>query len=463
VIPSLSPYFTGRGDQRDSAAVTVAPSPATILRGQTLAFRADPFAVGPDAAVDFHADGAVAIAGGKIVEVGPAAAVLRNHPGAHVDSYPGHLIMAGFVDCHAHYPQIGIIASYGEQLLEWLQKYTFPAEAKFQDPAHAQRAADLYLDECLRHGITTASVYCTVHPQSVDAFFEAARARRFCMAAGKVMMDRNAPDDLVDTAERAYAESKALLQRWHGVDRLVYAVSPRFAVTSSPAQLEAAGTLWREHPSTLMQTHLSENRCEIEWVKDLHPGAPDYLGIYEKYGLLGSGANFGHAIHLGERETARLSEAGAGLSHCPTSNLFIGSGLFDMQGTRDRDGPIVVGLATDIGGGSSFSMFATMKASYEICQLQGYNLHPAKAFYLATVGSATVMRLADRIGNLAAGRDADIVVIDLNSQPLIRQRMARAGDLWEALFIQMILADDRAVRATYIAGHKAYERPALAG
>jgi guanine deaminase len=431
----------------------------TILRGQTLAFRDDPFKVAPDAAVDFHGDGAVAIAGGRIVEVGQAPAVIAHHPGASIETYDKHLIMAGFVDCHVHYPQIDIIASYGEQLLEWLEKYTFPAEARFCDRAHADSAANRFLDECLRHGITTASVYCTTHPASVDAFFTAAQARGFRMAAGKVLMDRNAPDDLKDTAERGYAESKALIGRWHGVDRLTYVVTPRFAVTSSAAQLEAAGVLWKEHPTALLQTHLSESLAEIALVKTLHPGPPDYLGIYEKYGLVGPGANFGHAIHLTPRELARLGETGSGLSHCPTSNLFIGSGLFDMRGVRERDPPIPVGIASDVGGGSSFSMFHTMKAAYEICQLKGTKLHPASAFYLATLGSARVMRLDDRVGNLAPGYEADIAVLDLSSQPLIAQRMAQVQDIWGALFLQMILADDRAVRATYVAGRKAYERP----
>jgi guanine deaminase len=433
-------------------------SAITILRGQTLAFRDDPFEVGPDAAVNFHADGAVAIAGGKIVEVGEAAAVIARHPGAEVETYARHLIMAGFVDSHVHYPQIDIIASYGEQLLAWLEKYTFPAESRFGDRGHADQAANRYLDECLRNGITTASVYCTVHVASVDAFCTAAQARGFCMAAGKVMMDCNTRDDLRDTAETGYEQSKALIARWHGVGRLTYVVTPRFAVTSSPAQLEAAGVLWCEHPTTLMQTHLSENLNEIEWVKQLHPGPPDYLGIYEKYGLLGPGSNFGHALHLAEREIARLRDTGSGISHCPTSNLFIGSGLFDMRAIRGCGPPIATGLGTDVGGGSSFSMFETMKAAYEIGQLKGYSLHPANAFYLATVGSANVMRLDHRVGNLAPGLDADIIVLDLESRPLIAQRMQRASSLWETLFFQIMLADDRAVRATFIGGCKAYER-----
>lgn len=438
--------------------MTASSAATTILQGQTLAFKADPFVVGPDAAVAFESDGAVAIANGKIVEVGPASQIIARHPGAVVERYAGDLIMAGFVDCHVHYPQIDIIASYGEQLLEWLEKYTFPAEARFIDPAHAQAASHRFLDECLRNGITTSSVYCTVHPSSVDAFFTVAQARKFAMAAGKVMMDRNAPSDLSDTAETGYADSKALIERWHGVDRLTYVVSPRFAVTSTSEQLTAAGALWKEHPTTLMQTHVSESVYEVDLVKTLHTSAPDYLGIYEQHGLVGPGANFGHAIHLTPREVALLSDSGSGISHCPTSNLFIGSGLFDMQSLRDCEKPIKVGIATDVGGGSSFSMFQTMKASYEICQLQGYNLHPAKAYYLATVGSAQVMRLDHRLGNLRAGNDADIVVLDLKSQPLIAQRMHQVDDIWGALFLQMILADDRAVRATYIAGEKAYAR-----
>lgn len=428
------------------------------LRGQTLSFRDDPFRVTPDEAVRHHEDGAVVVSGGKILEVGPAPDVLARFPGIAVESYAGHLIMAGFVDTHVHYPQLEIIASYGAQLLEWLNRYTFPAESKFADPAYARAAAEAFLDANLHNGVTTASVYCTSHPQSVDAFFEAASERGMRMVAGKVMMDRNAPSQVCDTAEQGYRDSKALIERWHGRGRLTYAVTPRFAPTSSPEQLEAAGMLWREHPTTLMQTHISESVYEIEWVKELYPDAPDYLGVYEKYGLLGPGANFGHAIHLTEREVARLTETGSAISHCPTSNTFIGSGLFDMQSRRDCLDPIDVGLATDIGGGSSMSMFATMKACYEICQLQGYSLHPVKAFYLATLGGAKVLRMHDKVGNLAAGYEADIIVIDLASKPLIRHRMGFVDDLWEALFVQMILADERAISATYVAGQKLHHQ-----
>ncbi len=430
------------------------------LRGQTLAFRADPFLAAPEQAVDFNPDGAVVIAGGKIASVGPAAQVLGHYPGIAVEAYRDDLIMAGFVDSHVHFPQTEIIAAYGAQLLEWLERYTLPAERKFADPVYARAVADFYLDECLRNGITTASVYGTVHPQSVDAFFAAASARNMRMAAGKVLMDRNAPDGLADTADRGYRESKALIERWHGKGRNSYVVTPRFAAMSTPAQLEAAAALWKEHPTTLMQTHMSENRREIEWVKELYPQAPDYLGVYERYGLLGPGSNFGHAIHLSPREIALLRESRSGVSHCPTSNLFMGSGLFDLGGLRDAERPVTLGLATDVGAGSSFSMFATMRAAYEVGQLRGYSLHPAKAFYVATAGSAAVMRMDHAIGNLAPGFDADLIVVDLRSRPLIAERMRHAAGLFDVLFIQMILADDRAIRATYAGGRKLYERGA---
>lgn len=428
------------------------------VRGQTLAFPDDPFRVGPDAAVAFESDGALVIEDGMIVATGPAGDVLANHPGIAVDHYPNHLIMAGFVDCHVHYPQCEVIASYGEQLLEWLERYTFPAERKFADPDYAHAIAGHFLGEALRNGTTTASVYCTVHPQSVDAFFACAEALGMRMAAGKIMMDRNVPEALRDTARSGYDQSRALIERWHGRGRLAYVVTPRFAPTSSPGQLEAAGALWREHPTTLMQTHISENHKEIAWVRSLYPDAPDYFGVYERYGLAGPGANFGHAIHLSERERAAFRETGSGISHCPTSNLFLGSGLFDMKGLCEGARPVPVGLATDIGGGSSMSMFTTMKASYEVCRLAGYSLHPANAFYLATVGSARVMRLDQRIGNLKPGHEADIIVIDLKSTPAIEHRMRYAEDLWEALFIQIIMADDRAILATYVDGRKLHER-----
>ena len=428
------------------------------IRGQTLTFVGDPFQVQPNESISYEADGAVVIEGGVIVDVGAAGDILKRHPQASVDHYPDCLIMAGFIDAHVHYPQTEIIAAYGEQLLEWLNNYTFPVESRFDDKAYADAAATFFLEECLRNGITTSSVYCTVHPQSVTSLFEKATKLGMRVVAGKVMMDRNAPDHLLDTPQLAYDQSEDLIRQWHSTGRCSYAITPRFAPTSSPQQLEAAGALWAKYPDTLMQTHISENHDEIAWVKELFPGARDYLDVYETFGLVKSGANFGHALHLTEREIDSFRQSGAGISHCPTSNTFIGSGLFKMADLRDNPQPIAVGLATDIGGGTSFSMFDTMKSAYEIAQLQGYSLHPAKAFYLATMGSAKLLQLDGVIGNLAAGYEADIQIIDLKSRPLISERMSHARDIWDVLFAQMIMADDRAVRCVYSGGALIYER-----
>ncbi len=431
------------------------------LRGQVLSYADDPFRVAPADAVEYDPDGAIVVADGHIVEVGAADTVLAKHHGLKVAHYPNDLLMAGFVDSHVHYCQAEVIASYGVELLDWLTRYTFPAEAKFFDEDYARAVSERFLDTLLRNGTTAAAVYCTTHPQSVDAFFSAAEARGLRMAAGKLMMDRNAPHQLLDTAQSGYDQSKALIDRWHHRDRLIYAITPRFAVTSTPEQLEAAGTLWREHPTALVQTHIDENLQEIAWIGSLYPDARDYFDVYQRYGLVGEGAIFGHAIHMTEREYAALSASASGISHCPTSNLFLGSGLFDMKRVREGASPIEVGLATDIGGGSSYSMLQTMKGSYQICRLKGYNLHPARAYYLATVGSARVMRLDHQIGNIKAGLEADIIVIDLNATPEISHRMQFADDLWEVLFILMMMADDRAIRATYSGGRRVYARPEL--
>jgi len=427
------------------------PEPLLLL-GQTLRFKADPFRSTPDEAVRHDRRGAVLIDDGRIVAVGRADDLGRAHPQTEVRDFGEDLILPGFVDAHAHYPQTAIIASWGKRLIDWLNTYTFPEEMRFGDPDHARETAERYLDLILAHGTTTVASYCTIHPESVDAFFTAARARGMRVVAGKTCMDRNAPDGLRDTPRSAYDDSRTLLERWHGRDRLSYAISPRFSPTSTPAQLEAMGALWAEHPDCPMQTHLSEQTDECAWVAELFPEARDYLDTYERFGLVGPGAVFGHAIHLSEREKDRLREADASLVHCPTSNTFIGSGLFDMEGlTRARHR---IGLATDTGGGSSFSMLRTMAAAYEISQLRGRALHPAELIWLATAGSARALRMDDRIGTLAAGMEADIVVLDLASTPAISQRAARADDIWEASFPTIMMGDDRAIRATFVAGRE---------
>ena len=423
---------------------------AELILGQVLSFAGDPFTEGPQAARHLT-HGAVLVEAGKIAAVGDASALRAAHPQARITDMGRALLSAGFVDAHAHYPQTAIIASWGKRLIDWLQSYTFPEEMRFADPAYAAAVARSYFDLTLAHGTTTTVSYCTIHPESVEAYFAEAQRRGLRALGGKTCMDRDtAPGGLRDTAQSAYDQSRRLLERWHGQDRLGYVITPRFSPTSTPEQLSALGALWAEHPDCLMQTHLSEQLDEIAWVKSLYPEARDYLDTYEAHGLLGAGGLYGHAIHLEPREIDRLREVGAALIHCPTSNTFIGSGLFDMDGLT-RAG-LRVGLATDTGGGSSFSMLRTMAAAYEVGQLRHRALHPAELWWLATQGSARTLGLGDRIGNLAPGLEADILALDLASTPAIAQRAGRAEDIWEALFPTIMMGDDRAISGVWVGG-----------
>ncbi len=425
---------------------------AQLLTGQVLSFAADPFAEGI-AAARIETDGAVLVEGGVIRAVGPAARLRAAHPQVPVISHGRNLISAGFIDAHVHYPQTAIIASWGKRLIDWLNLYTFPEEMRFADPAYAAAIASRYFDLTLANGTTTVCSYCTIHPASVDAFFEQAQARGLRVLAGKTCMDRDtAPEGLRDTARSAHDDSARLIAKWHQLDRLSYVITPRFSPTSTPEQLEALGALWAANPDCLMQTHLSEQTDEIAWVKGLYPTDRDYLDTYERFGLVGPGAVFGHAIWLEDRERAKLLDMDCSLIHCPTSNTFIGSGLFDMGGLKAAGHRI--GLATDTGGGSSFSMLRTMAAAYEVGQLKGRALHPAELWWLATQGSAQSLRMDDRIGTIAPGMEADLVVIDLESTPAIAQATSRAEDLWQALFPTIMMGDDRAIAATYIAGRR---------
>jgi guanine deaminase len=390
------------------------------------------------------------IEAGRITAAGSGADLRTAHPDATVTDYGQNLITAGFVDAHMHYPQTAMIASWGKQLIDWLNTYTFPEESRFGDKAYADMIAGRTMDLALAHGTTTLTSFCTIHPTSVDAYFEAAATRNMAVVGGKTCMDRNAPDTLRDTAQSAYDDSKALLEKWHGRGRATYAITPRFSPTSTPDQLNALGSLWSEHPDCLMQTHLSEQHDEIAWVKSLFPTARDYLDTYESHGLLGARGLYGHAIHLEPREIDRLADVGAALVHCPTSNTFIGSGLFDTFGLAARH--IRTGLATDTGGGSSFSMLRTMAAAYEIGQLRGTALHPSQLMWLATEGSAQALHMSGQIGHLGAGAMADIIVLDLASTPAIAQRNARATDIWDALFPTIMMGDDRAIADVWVAG-----------
>jgi len=426
------------------------PAPSRLIIGQTLLFGEDPFTVPPPEAALHDSRGALLIEGGRVAARGPAAALRAAHPQVAVEDMGDSLLLPGFVDAHVHYPQTAIIASWGKRLIDWLNTYTFPEEIRLHDPAYAGAIAARYFDLTLAHGTTTVCSFATSNPGSVDAFFTEAARRGVRAVAGKTCMDRNAPAALCDTAQGAYDDSKALLQRWHGAGRLEYAITPRFTPTSSREQMHALGALWAEHPDCLMQTHLSEQVDEIAWVRDLHPQARDYLDTYEQADLLGPRGVYGHAIHLEAREVDRLAEVGAALVHCPTSNAFIGSGLFRMAALKARG--LSVGLATDTGGGSSFSMLRTMAAAYEIGQMAGTPLHPAQLLWLATAGSARALHMADRIGTLAVGSEADIVALNLASTPAIAQAAARAGDIWQAVFPTIMMGDDRAIAGVWVAG-----------
>jgi guanine deaminase len=433
----------------------------TVLRGTIVTCRDDPFLTDPKKALRVETDGLVICRNGMIEGVGPAAELLSSVPdGTPVATYPGCLIAPGFIDTHVHYVQTAMVASYGEQLLDWLDRYAFPAEMEFENESHCAAIAKAFCDELLRNGTTSALVFCAVYPQSVDALFAEAEKRGMRLAAGKVLMDRNAPERLRDTPQRGYDDSKALIGRWHRRGRSRYAITPRFAGTSTPEQLDAAGTLWREHPDVLVHTHIAENKREVAWTAELFPQAKNYLDVYDRHGLIGRRAVLAHGVHLGEEELCRCHESGAALAHCPTSNLFLGSGLFRVGAVKDPKRPVHVGLGTDIGGGTSFSLLATMGAAYEIAQLGGRSLSAVEAFYLATLGGARALALDDCVGSIAPGREADLTVLDPNATPLLTLRNARAASVEDMLFALMMLGDDRAVRATYVAGKLAHERSA---
>ncbi|GGK55215.1 guanine deaminase [Amphritea balenae] len=417
----------------------------------------DPAELGIPESYRYFEDGLLVVDNGQISALGNATDLLKDLPAdIDVTEYKDALITPGFIDTHIHYPQTGMIASYGEQLLDWLENYTFPAEHKFIDPAHAEEVSDIFLTELLRNGTTTALVFGTVHPQSVDAFFSCAEKRNLRMICGKVMMDRNAPETLTDTAESGYEESKALIERWHGKGRLHYAVTPRFAPTSTPEQLTAAGQLLQEYDGLYMHTHLSENKNEIEWVKELFPEQNGYLDVYDHHNLLGERSVFAHGVHLCDDECKRLAETDSAIAFCPTSNLFLGSGLFNLPKMEQHK--IKVGLGTDVGAGTSFSILQTINEAYKVMQLQGEKLNPFKSLYLATLGGAKALQLDEQVGNLEPGSEADFVVLDYNSTPLMGYRMAQAKSLEERLFVMMTLGDDRAVKETFAMGQSVFKR-----
>lgn len=418
---------------------------------------ADPKDVGVDAAYEYFEDGLLVVDGDKIHALGDAETLLPTLPSdLAVEHHPDAIITPGFIDTHIHYPQTDMIGSYGEQLLTWLNTYTFPEESKFSDKAHARDVADRFLKELLRNGTTTALVFGTVHKVSVDAFFEASEVHNLRMICGKVMMDRNAPDYLTDTPESSYQESKELIDTWHNKGRLHYAITPRFAPTSSDEQLQLAGKLLSEYDDVYMHTHLSENKDECAWVQDLFPNSSNYLDVYDQHKLLSERSVFAHGIHLCDSEYHRLHETGSAISFCPTSNLFIGSGLFKLSKAEEHN--VNVGLGTDVGGGTSFSLLQTLNEAYKVIQLQNENLSPIKSLYLATLGGAKALRLDDKIGNLAVGTEADFIILDKKATPLLDSRLALSKNIEESLFVFMTIGDDRAIQATYSAGKCVHQR-----
>mgnify|MGYP006287976505 CR=1 FL=1 len=426
------------------------------VQGTILHFIDDPFQREEDSCVEIFDPGLLLINNGYVEAVGPCQEMVRDlAPGVPIIDYRDKIILPGFVDTHLHYPQTDIIASFGKQLLEWLQTYTFPMEGRFSDPDKAAEVADFFFEELLRNGTTTAQVMPTTHPESVEAFFDKAYQRNLRMIAGKVMMDRNAPDSLVDTPQTGYEQSLKLIKNWHGKGRLSYAVTPRFAITSTEEQLERSSELMNAAPDLLFHTHLAENKTEVEEVARLFPWSRHYLDVYDRYGLVGENAIFAHSIYMPDDSYRILAEKKAAISFCPTSNLFIGSGLFDLEAAKKHG--IKVGMGTDVGGGTSFSMLKTLGEAYKVLQLKGQSLSPLKAFYLATLGGAESLQLNERIGNFQTDKEADFVVLNQDATPLIERRMDATPDIRQKLFLLMILGDDRSVQATYSMGRKVYD------
>jgi len=428
-----------------------------LLRGRLLTFKREPLNADDTGAFDYIEGGALVINDGMIETIGNYPELNSSIDSAteQIDHRP-HLLMAGFIDTHLHFPQTQVIASWGAQLMDWLNNYTFPEETRYADDTFAQSMAARFLDQLISHGTTTAATYCSVHKTSAEALFAEAATRDIRIIAGKVLMDRNAPDGLRDTPQLGYDDSKELISKWHGRDRSLYAITPRFAITSTTEQLELAGALAAEHPDCYVQTHLSENHDEIALTRELFPKAQNYLDIYHAAGLLGPRTLLGHAIHLDEREISVIAQTKSHPIFCPMSNLFLGSGLFDDAGLRDAGA--INGIATDIGGGTSYSMLNALNEGYKVLQLRGQNLHPFRAFHWITRGNAAVLGLEDKIGTLDSGTEADIVVLNAHATEAMAMRMERAETLAEELFILQIMGDDRAIAETYISGNATKEK-----
>ncbi|MDE0456403.1 MAG: guanine deaminase [Chromatiales bacterium] len=424
-----------------------------VIRGAVLTYRDDPVVAGPERAVRFHRDGAVAVAGnGRIVWCGHAGRLPRRFASLPSDDHGDALVMPGFIDAHVHFPQYRMLAAPGRDLLDWLNRFTFPEEQRYAAAPHARAAAEAFLDRLVQHGTTAAVVFSTVHRSATDTFFAVAERRGQAIVSGKTLMDRNAPEALRDDPESGTRDSEALIKRWHRRGRLRYAITVRFAITSTEDQLREAGALAVRHPDCHVHSHLSESEGEIELVRRQFPWAKDYTDVYDRFDLLGPRSLYAHGIHLSERECARLSETGATVVHCPTSNTFLGSGLFDAAHVGRADRPVRIGIGTDVGGGTSYSMLHTLGEAYKVAMLGGRTPGAHELFHLATRGNAVNLGLDDEIGSLEPGRWADVVVLDPAATPVLEARHTLSESLEDMLFALAVLGDDRAVRATYVAG-----------
>ncbi len=434
------------------------------FRGSFLDCINDPFYLSQSDSIRYIQDGFMIVKNGIIQDLGNYETLHKKYLNIPITSYKNLLILPGLIDLHVHYPQTEMIAAYGEQLLGWLNKYTFPTEAKFKDYEYARKIAAFFLDELLRNGTTTALVLAAVFPESVDAFFQEAQQRNLRMIAGKVMMDRNAPENLLDTAKTSYEDSGNLIQKWHQKDRLLYAVTPRFAITSTPEQLRLASQLIQYFPDVYLHTHLSENKQELEFTAELYPESSDYLDVYEQFNLVTPKSIFAHGIYLSNSEFTRLSQAQSTIAFCPTSNLFIGSGLFKLNQAKSYRYPISVGLGTDVGAGSSFSLLRTAHEAYKVTHLQEIVFSGLQGLFMATLGGAKALSLDDKLGNFEIGKEADFIVVNPQSTPLMQLRTQNSypaqtfEEIADIMFALMMLGDDRAIQATYILGNLAYQQ-----
>jgi guanine deaminase len=420
-----------------------------IVRGRILHFTSS-----QPPTPEYFEDGALVIKDGLVQNLGDAHALEQEGLDLSRAEKVAGLIMPGFIDSHVHAPQLEVMGSYGRQLLDWLNDFTFPAEAKFGDPIYAAAGIKRFIDGLLQNGTTTAMVYGTSHKHTADELFKQAHEKGMRLVGGKVLMDRNAPDNLTDTAESGYRDTQLLIEQWHGKGRLGYAVTPRFAGTSTPAQMKSVQKLQQAYPDTWLQTHLSENLAEIDWLLSLYPEADDYLHAYEIYGMNHPRAVFGHCIHLSDDEVRRLADKGGRIAFCPTSNLFLGSGLFDLEKMKAANIPVTI--ATDVGGGTSLCLLPTLAEAYKICQLKGYSLHAFEAFCMATLGNAEGLLLDHYIGNFLPGKEADFIVLNAERMPHVLQRLVTAKTLEEELFIYMTLGNERLIAQTNILGRLQY-------